>query len=400
VSCTVCPDDATQKRLELADIFRAHGHNLRGLSYQQGRVAGAIASCRTSALGGHVYECDECGHQATFYHSCRDRHCPKCQGLDEARWVEDRRKDLLPVEYFHAVFTIPDLLNPLFLRNQKTCYGLLFAAVAETLREVALNPRNLGARIGFTTVLHTWTQTLLLHPHIHCIVPGGGLSADGEHWLPSKPGFFLPVQVLSSVFRGKLLSKLNSYLSKGKIAPPTEDPLTPLRKAARKGWVVYCKPPFAGPEQVLRYLGRYANRIAISNERLVEMAQDQVTFRWEDRAHGNRKKLMTLPATDFLQRFLIHALPSGFVRIRHYGFLANAMKKRSIARCREALGVIQDADAEGAEAPPEAWQDLLLRLSGKDISRCPQCDEGHLLCKAEVPPEQEKWSTPGRATSP
>lgn len=396
-ACAAPVKDAQRPLLELADLFRTYAERLGPLSSQQQRVVRAITSCRTAALGGHVQECDHCRHQEISYNSCRDRHCPKCGSLKEVRWVEARQADLLPVEYFHVVFTLPDLLSPLFLANPKIAYDLLFGAVAETLQEVALNSKNLGARIGFTAVLHTWTQQLRYHPHIHLIVPGGGISAGGDRWISAKPAFFVPVRILSKVFRGKLLSKLEVEIEEGGLRTVKSHAHALLGQAAQKKWVVYSKPPFAGPEQVLRYLGRYTHRIAISNERLVCLQNDQVSFRWKDRSDGDRKKVMTLDALEFLRRFLMHVLPRGMVRIRHYGFLANAARRREIARCRELLGS-SDPKAKKEEVA-ETWQEMLLRVTGKDVTSCPRCKEGHLTEKGIIPRKTVKWPLPGPGTS-
>jgi len=272
-------------RWELADIVRAHADDLDGLSPGQRRVLHAIAQCRTATLGGHRRQCAACGHEDISYNSCRNRHCPKCQGLEEARWVEAQQRDLLPVQYFHIVFTVPTELHALFLSAPSVAYRLLFTAAATTLEAVA--SRRLGAKIGFTAVLHTWTQQLLYHPHIHCIVPGGGLDLEETRWVSARRDFFLPVRVLAQVFRGTLLGLLENALDHGTIRGPDGDARRPLKQAARKKWVVYSKAPFAGAAQVLAYLGRYAYRIALSNDRLVGLRDGQVTFRWKDRAHGN-----------------------------------------------------------------------------------------------------------------
>jgi hypothetical protein len=389
---------ATERRLELADVVREHASRLDRLSLDQERVLRSIASCRTAALGGHVRECDHCGEREISYNSCRDRHCPKCQGLAEAEWVEARTKDLLPVEYFHVVFTIPEEIHPLFLSSPTAAYNLLFQAVAETLEEVALE--RLGAKIGFTAVLHTWTQVLLFHPHVHCIVAGGGLDRERKRWIRSKRGFFLPVRVLSIVFRGKLLSKLERAVQAGRIRCESERmPRRHLRKAARKKWVVYCKPPFAGPEQVLSYLGRYTHRIAISNDRLISMENAQVTFRWKDRAHENAPRRMTLDAEAFLRRFLLHVLPRRLVRIRHYGFLANGTRREQLSRCRELLGLSEET-AERDEHEAESWEERLLRLTGKDVSRCPHCGAGRLIMVEEIPAPSSKDDAPQHGRSP
>ena len=388
---------ATARRPDLADVFRAHDAELLNLSSQQRRVARAITRCRTAALGGHVRTCQECGHSEIQYNSCRDRHCPKCGGLKKARWVEARKEDVLPVEYHHVVFTIPEELHPVFLANPALAYGLLFSAAAKTLSEVAENPKNLGARIGFTAVLHTWTQTLLYHPHVHCIVPGGGLSPGGDQWVSAKPGFFLPVKVLSLVFRGKLLSTLEKAHVSGDLRSPRGCEIPALLAAAsRKSWVVYSKPPLAGADQVIDYLSRYTNRIAISNDRLVSLADGKVTFRWRDRANGNQSKFMTLGVVQFLRRFLLHVLPKGMMRIRHYGFLANSVRKRQIARCRELLAVPRKEIDSRSPQRVETWQELLLRLTGRDVNRCPLCKRGRMGVAFEIPRAMPDWELPGR----
>ena len=380
---------AREGRPELADIFRTHGTRLDGLNAQQRRVVAAILSCRTAALGGHVRECDRgCGYQEISYNSCRDRHCPKCQGLERVRWQEARANDLLPVPYFHVVFTIPSCLHEIFLANPRVAYNLLFTTAAETVKEVAANPKNLGAEIGMTAVLHTWTQCLLYHPHLHLIVPGGGLDPSGSRWIPTRQDFFLSVHILSTVFRGKLLDALEKAVVSGTIKACVGSGVqvaSLLRRAARPRWVVYAKPPFAGPEQVLTYLGRYTHRIAISNERIVSMEGDQVTFHYRDRANGNRRKSMTLPAAAFLRRFLLHVLPPRFVRIRHYGFLANSVRQQRITLCRQLLGV----PAESAPpAPSESWEEMLFRLTGEDVTCCPRCEAGHLRKVREIKPDR------------
>jgi len=347
-------------------------------------VAQAIMACRTEALGGHVRRCEDCGHEETSYNSCRNRHCPKCQGAVEARWVEAREADLLPVEYHHVVLTVPEDLNGLFLGNRRVAYGLLFTAAAKTLQEVALNPKRLGARIGITAILHTWTQTLMYHPHIHCIVPGGGLSTAGDAWVSCRPGFFLPVRVLSRVFRGKLLSLFEQALDTGVLeARPQDNAREHLAEASRKHWVVYSKPPVAGPKQVLKYLGRYTHRIAISNPRLVSMDGGKVTFRWKDRAHGNAPREMTLHAPEFLRRFLLHVVPRGFTRIRHFGIFSNAIRRERIAMCRVFLGA-SPAPTPDAEAP-ESWQERLRRLTGKDVTRCQACGSQRIAVHELLP---------------
>ena len=400
--CKAATPDASRQELELADLVQQFAGEVPHLSAEARRALQDIARCRTAALGGHVHKCEQCDHRENSYNSCRNRHCPKCGSLAQVRWLEARQADLLPVPYFHVVFTVPDVLHPLFRANPKVSYNLLFAAVAETLKEVALNPAHLGARVGLTAVLHTWTQKLLYHPHLHCLVPGGGLCADGTRWVPCRPRFFLPVRVLSLVFRGKLLSKFERAIDRGELTVATdEDPRLSLEEAARKKWVVYSKAPFAGPEQVLRYLGRYTHRIALSNDRLLSLDGRIVRLRWRDRADGNKVKVLTLDAVALLQRFLLHLLPKGFIRIRHYGLLANAVRQKSVARCRELLAVDEDDDARGQPAVErESWQELLLRLTGVDVTRCPKCATGRLRATERIPETPDRWVVPGRAGEP
>jgi len=387
--------------LELADIFREYADRLPELTGQQARVVQAITECRTAALGGHIQECDRCGYREISYNSCRNRHCPKCRRLEQVRWLEAQQGRLLPTEYHHVVFTIPDVLHPLFLANRRQAYNLVFAAVSESLHEVALRSKNLGARIGFSLVLHTWTQTLLYHPHLHGIVTGGGLHPDGSRWVSAKPGFLFPVRILAKVFRGKLLRKLEKALDSGRPATDGDDPKDRLRRAARKNWVVYSKPPFAGPEQVLKYLGRYTHRIALSNERLVAVKDGRVTFRWKDRAQGDKNKIMELEAGEFMRRFLLHVVPKGLMRIRHYGLLANGVVDDLIPRCRKLLGV-ETSNPCDTDAPEEreTWQKLLQRLTGKDVTLCPECHAGHLIVKEMLsalrlwPPVQSRSRSP------
>jgi hypothetical protein len=381
--------------LEVADIFRLFGPQFRAqhpLPRQHLRVMSAIEQCRTPALGGQLYRCDQCGEARIVYHSCRNRHCPKCQSLDKERWLEQRSAELLPVPYFHVVFTLPEELNPLLLSNPRWAYDLLFRCASETLLEVAADPRHLGARIGVVAVLHTWSQTLTFHPHLHCIVPGGGLSLDRTRWLGCRPGFFLPVRVLSRVFRGKVLHRVRAAREAGELK--FAGPAHALSTAAAfqsmvdelygKEWVVYCKPPFGGPEAVLEYLGRYTHRVAISNHRLLRMDGDQVVFTWRDYAHGSRLKQMSLPAEEFIRRFLLHVLPEGFVRIRYYGLLACRNREKELALCRQLLG--QEAPVTPADERQD-WRDLLEQLTGSDPLLCPGCGTGHLRLVEELAPE-------------
>ena len=341
----------TRPPLEVADLVRAAGtafieRNRQWLRWTHIKVLLAIARCRTAALGGHIDECTRCGHRAAIsYNSCRNRHCPKCQTGARERWIQARRRELLPTPYVHVVFTLPPQLAALALHNKKVIYDLLLRASAETLLEVARDPRHLGAEIGFFSVLHTWNQKLQVHPHIHCVIPAGGLSLDHTRWIRSHPRFFLPIHVLRRVFRGKFVDGLKSAFQRGhlhfsgNLAPLAQPKIFAswLRPLFRKHWIVYCEPPFGGPEYVLHYLGRYPHRVAISNHRLVSFNDGQVTFRWRDSAHNNEQKLMTLSLDDFLLRFLLHLLPKGFVRIRHFGFLARRRRAQLLPLCFAAL---------------------------------------------------------------
>ncbi len=308
------------------------------------RAMRAIEQCRTSALGGHKDKCDTCGHLEISYNSCRNRHCPKCQFLRKEKWIQTRAEDLLPIEYFHVVFTMPAELNPLVLRNQKVMYDLLFRSVSETL--IQLGQDRLGAHIGFISILHTWGQNLMEHPHIHCVVTGGGLSPDKGRWISCREKFFIAVRVMSALFRGKFLNFLKkSYHADELIFPGVVAHLrephsfeTFRKRFYHKKWVVYCKPPFGGPEGVLKYLARYTHRIAISNERIIKLQDGRVSFFWRDYADGEKKKVMTLEAIEFIRRFLLHVLPNRYVRIRHFGLLANRSRKDNITLCRELLG--------------------------------------------------------------
>ena len=363
--------------LEVADLVRTAGtafieRNRQWIRWAHIKVLLAIARCRTAALGGHIDECTRCGHRATIsYNSCRNRHCPKCQTGAREHWLEARRRELLPSPYAHVVFTLPQQLAPLALQNKKIIYDLLLRASAETLLEVARNPRRLGAEIGFFSVLHTWNQKLQIHPHVHCVVPAGGLSLDHTRWIPSRPRFFLPRPVLRRVFRGKFVAGLKSAFQHqqlhfcGELALLAQPKTFAswLRPLFRKNWVVYCKPPFGGPEYVLQYLGRYTHRVAISNYRLISLADGQVTFRWRDSAHHNEQKVMSLSLDEFLCRFLLHVLPKGFVRIRHFGFLANRRRATLLPLCRQALAVVQ----------PQTQPEASTAKETRPLWLCPKC---------------------------
>ena len=339
--------------------------------------------CRTPHLGGHLQVCDHCGREKPFYNSCRNRHCPKCQSLEQTRWVEAQTRNLLPVPYFHLVFTVPPALHPFFLAEKRGSYKLLFEAALGALHAVC--QRRLGAIPGTIAVLHTWTQTLAFHPHVHCIVTGGGLSAARDRWIAARPGFLVPVRVLSRVFRGKLLEHFDHAVAVGSAGISSSLGQRLLQQAAAKQWVVYSKAPMAGPAQVLRYLGRYTHRIAIGNERLVALQDGRVTFRYRNRRRGNEKGLLTLAAPDFIRRFLQHVLPRGFVRTRHFGLQANGCRKQLLLRARQLLGSPDPPSPDTAVR--ESWQTLLRRLTGRDPSRCPYCERGmlHVVTSTRAP---------------
>lgn len=377
---------------EVADVFRLYGETYRerhggSLSAVQRRAMSAIELCRTAALGGHVEHCDSCDHQRIAYNSCRNRNCPKCQSLARARWLADRQAELLDVPYFHVVFTVPDEVAVIAFQNKPAVYDILFRAASETLRTIAADPVHLGAEIGFLSVLHTWGQNLLHHPHLHCLVPGGGISPDGSRWVACRPGFFLPVRVLSRLFRGLFLHYLEQAFTAGRLnffstLQPLQERsafLRHLAPARRAEWVVYAKRPFAGPQQVLTYVGRYTHRIAISNSRLLAIDDGKVRFRWKDYRHGNHDGSMTLTADEFIRRFLIHVLPDGFHRIRYYGFLCNRQRESKLARCRELLGMQPVEPAAAAPCLPNDYRKLHEALTGTSLTLCPACGRGHML---------------------
>ncbi len=387
-----------KRSLEVADVFRAygpvyrevHGHEM---PIRHLRAMRAIEICRTAQLGGHLDQCDHCGIVRISYNSCRNRHCPKCQCLEKERWLEAREKDLLPTSYFHVVFTLPEGLRPLALRNQKVIYNLLFKAVSETLAKLAQDSRHLGAEIGFMAILHTWSQTLIHHPHLHCLATGGGLSLDGKQWICSKKEFFIPVKVLSSLFRGKFLDGLKRKYEAGELKFPGQ--IEELKEASsfkrlltnlyRQEWVVYCKPPLKNPEKVMDYLGRYTHRVALSNDRLIKLEGNRVTFRWRDSADHNKIKWLTLEALEFIRRFLLHVLPDQFVKIRYYGIMSHRSRKTKLLRCKKLLGMLASEETE--EIPKETWQDLLTRITGIDPTICPHCRKGRMIQREILLPE-------------
>jgi hypothetical protein len=383
----------TQHRLEVADVFREHADEYLakyGGTAADRRVLRAVQNCRTAVLGGHVEACDRCGHERIAYNSCRNRHCPKCQGPATARWLEARAAELLVTPYFHLVFTLPAALGPLALQNPRVMYGLLLRATAQTLLEVAADPKHLGAEIGFLTVLHTWGQNLMHHPHAHCVIPAGGLAADGSRWISCRPGFFLPVRVLSRVFRGKFVAGLKRAFAQGELE--FHGALADLAAADRfeglvdqvvlRDWVVFAKRPFGGPKQVLKYLARYTHRVAIANRRLVSLREGRVTFRWKDYAQAGRQRKMTLAATEFIRRFLLHVLPRGFMKIRHYGFMANRERTAKRELCRRLLNMPPAPAAPPDDGSPSESTES---PEAETLRPCPHCREGRLRIVERFP---------------
>jgi Putative transposase/Transposase zinc-binding domain len=363
---------------ELADIFRHYGERYRKthcLPAAHRKVMRAVEVCRTAALGGHLKQCDTCGFEHPNYNSCRNRHCPKCQSLAKAQWLEKQTSELLPVGYFHLVFTLPHLLNGVILAHKKILLSLLFKAVSETLLEFGRT--RFGGTVGIIAVLHTWDQTLNDHFHLHCLIPSGALSLDQSRWIAARPNFLFPVKALSVVFRGKFLDLLTQAGEKGRMETSSER----LKALRKKNWVVYAKKPFGSPRTVLDYLGRYTHRVALSNERILSAQNGQVTFTYRDRKDKDRLKSMTLDAQEFIHRFLLHVLPDGFMRIRHFGFLANRAKKHALPQCRKLLGL----SSALLKLPKKSAQDLLLELTGIDLSRCPRCQKGTMIVIGELP---------------
>jgi Putative transposase/Transposase zinc-binding domain len=369
--------------LELGDIFRLHGPAYLttfgdSLSHEQKKALAAIGVCRTAALGGRIDLCDRCGYRKISYYSCRNRNCPKCRGQARARWLESRAAELLPVEYFHVVFTLPQQVAPLALQNQRLVYRILFRAAAETLLQIGADPRHLGARIGFLAVLHTWGQNLHHHPHLHCVVPGGGIAPDHSRWISCRRQFLFPVKVLSRLFRAKFVAYLKSAFRSGQMGfhgqlkslGEKSNFVQWLKRVAGSEWVVYAKPPFGGPRQVLKYLARYTHRVAISNQRLVSLENGQVTFRWRNYAHASEHATMTLPAAEFIRRFVLHVLPNGFVKVRHFGFLANRCRSSSVLLCRKLL-------AAPSSEPPDA-DSRSNEQQAHTADHCPRCKLGSM----------------------
>ena len=385
-----CQPPPDRPGLEVADVFRGEAAGFlqrygSTLSVQQKRVLADIQACRTAAMGGHARTCDHCRHREIAYNSCRNRHCPKCQAMARAEWLKQREAELLPVPYFHVVFTLPAEVGALASQNKRLLYGTLFEAASQTLMQVAANPRHLGAaEIGLLAVLHTWGQNLMHHPHLHCVVSGGGLSADRTRWIAAKPYYFLPVKVLSRVFRNKYRALLQKAFERGELAffgklQSLADPKTFRRyldAVTRGEWVVYAKPPFGSPSCVLKYLARYTHRVAISNRRLLGYRDGQVTFRYKDYARGSQSRVMTVTAGEFIRRFLLHVLPEGFMRIRHYGYLANRHRQQRLELCRRLLGSAAapetPADAEPTQTAPSEQE------AEESPSCCPICKTGRM----------------------
>ena len=381
------------KMSEVQDILLLHGDayraNHKNLPAHILKVMSAIERCRTSALGGHMTTCEDCGDLQISYNSCRNRHCPKCQAIARERWVDNQKSNLLNVGYFHVVFTIPDILNPIVFQNQRQLYNLLFKAASETLSELAGNKKFLGAKIGYTSVLHTWGQNLMYHPHLHCIVPGGGLDSLGN-WTNSRKKFFIPVRVLSKKFRGKYLFYLKQLFEKNSLEFHAEQQRfsngksfgTLMSDLYAKEWVVYCKPPFKDASCVVEYLGRYTHRVAISNNRILTIDGGNVTFKWRDYKDSNKWKLMTVSAEEFIRRFLIHVLPKGFMKIKHYGLLSNRNKSRRLTICKRLTNTVI--------VPVERFStlDLIRKITGRDVSKCRQCGSERLraMCIGKSPP--------------
>jgi predicted Zn-ribbon and HTH transcriptional regulator len=377
--------------IEVGDIFRLFGaayREIKRLPLVQLKAMSAIENCRTQALGGHVDVCEECGYERISYNSCRNRHCPKCQSLARERWLLERRQELLPIAYFHVVFTLPDELNRLCLMNQKEMYSLLFKAASETILTLARDSKHLGGQVGLIAVLHTWGQNLMDHPHLHCIVTGGGLSDDGQRWVTPKkmlPGkdFFIHVNIISDLFKKKFLAYLKPAYQQGQLQcvgqiaslAETNNFQELLDRLYARKWNTYCKKPFGGPEKVLNYLGRYTHRVAIANKRIVKLEDDKVTFKWRDYRDDNKNKLMTLNVFEFIRRFLLHVLPRGFFKIRYYGILANRNRRTHLELCKQLLQV---ADKIAREAQKLSWDEILRELFGIDVWRCPACGKARL----------------------
>jgi hypothetical protein len=381
--------------LEVADVFRRYGELYRhmhgaSMSGEQRRVMAAIEVCRTAVLGGHLERCDQCDYERNCFNSCRDRHCPKCQSLARAQWIEHRLAELLDCPYFHVVFTVPDEMAAIAYQNKGVVYDILFHTTAETMKTIGADPKHLGAEIGFFAVLHSWGQNLMFHPHLHCVVPGGGLSADGQRWVRCRARFFLSVRVLSRLFRRLFLESLEKAFNSGKLQffaalEFLRDPhafAERIAQAKQTDWVVYTKRPFAGPQQVLDYVGRYTHRVAISNNRLIDIDNGRVKFHWKDYRDNSQIKVMDLEADEFIRRFLLHVLPEGFQRIRYYGFLANRDRRKKLALCRQLLGMQTSSPTTSIKDYRQRYQEL----TGRSLTLCPCCQKGQMVIVENLSP--------------
>jgi hypothetical protein len=382
-------------KLEVADVFRRYGEAYRqnhgaSMSAEERRVMAAIEVCRTAVLGGHLERCDQCDYERNCFNSCRDRHCPKCQSLARAQWIEHRQAELLDCPYFHVVFTVPEDIAAIAYQNKEVAYDILFHSTAETLKTIAADPKHLGAEIGFFAVLHSWGQNLMFHPHLHCVVPGGGLSADEQRWVCCRARFFLSVRVLSRLFRRLFLERIEKAFNSGKLhffasLESLRDPhafAARIAGAKESEWVVYAKRPFAGPQQVLDYVGRYTHRVAISNNRLIDIDNRRVQFHWKDYRDNSQIKVMDLEADDFIRRFLLHVLPEGFQRIRYYGFLANRDRRKKLTLCRQLLGMQTSSQTTSVKDYRERYQEL----TGRSLTLCPRCQRGQMVIVESLPP--------------
>jgi len=388
-----------KNQIELADVFRLYGKQYRReskLPFEQLKVMRNIETCRTAALGGHVQQCDECGFENISYNSCRDRHCPKCQTMTKEQWLNDRKAELLPCGYFHLVFTLPHTLNPIILCNKKVTLTILFAAVSDTLQAFAKDPQwHLNGQLGFVSVLHTWNQTLLDHFHLHCLVPGGAFSIAHNRWTPSRRSFLFRIKSLAKEFKKSYLSKIEKAYRKDTLIFPGKTASLGSQKAFSKlardlseiDWIAYAKKPFAGPEQVIEYLGRYTHRVAISNNRIIALNNDDITISYRDRKNNNQQKFMTLKINEFIRRFLLHVLPSGFMKIRYFGFLANVKKRQCVAVIRKLINSVLKLP----EKIKETIQQIMLRVTGIDISCCQRCKKGRMVTTKEL--SRLSWNT-------
>jgi len=383
---------SNDQKPEVADIFRRYSEDYlatHSLSFEQSKVVQQIISCRTSAMGGHIHRCNECGYEQNVYNSCRNRHCPKCQTMAKEKWLNDRKAELLPTGYFHFVFTLPHELNPIILCNKKGLLDILFKAVNETLQAFAKDPQwRLEGQLGYIAVLHTWSQTLMDHFHLHCLIPGGVLPPEKDRWVPARENFLFRIGSLAKAFRNRYIGKLQNIYNHNQLIFPgkTSETGTPdgfsnlLKTLKTKKWIVYAKRPFAGPEKVLEYLGRYTHRVAISNNRIISINDGKVTFAYKDRKENNKTKFMTIEATEFIRRFLLHVLPNRFMKIRYFGFMFHRERRKNIELIRQLI----DPNREYEQKAEGTLQEILLKLTGIDISLCPHCQKGRMMPVAHI----------------